>query len=123
MARLFNNMERQSHNAKNKIIYSKRFIKIFNKSKIEILLIFNDVFCINLESEIWSILSDLFKNVQKCDLVSVNVECDLELEPEILNELSYFYSQSTLFKENTNKMKVKFLKPTEISKGIFPLIR
>jgi hypothetical protein len=52
MARLFNNMERQSDNSKNKIIFSKRFIKIFNKSKIEILLIFNDVFCNNLESEI-----------------------------------------------------------------------
>ena len=122
MARFFNKMKNQSDNNKSEIIYAKRFINIFNKSKIEILLIFNSVFSNNLESEIWSILSDVFNNVNNCDLVSVNVECDLELESEILNELSYFYSQSTLFDENRNEMKVKFLKPSEISKGVFPLI-
>ena len=122
MARFFNKMKRQSDITKSEIIYAKRFINIFNKSKIEILLIFNNVFSNNLESEIWSILNDVFKNVNNCDLVSVNVECDLESESEILNELSYFYSKSTLFDENRNKMKVRFLKPSEILKGDFPLI-
>ena len=115
-------MKSQSDITKSEIIYAKRFINIFNKLKIEILLIFNNVFNNNLESEIWSIFSDVFKNVNNCHLVSVNVECDLELESKILNELSYFYSQSTLFDENRNKMKVRFLKSSEILKGVFPLI-